>query len=192
MKSFLVLGVLFLSTSFISAQETTVKPQADQEIINSNLNKSNYTISIGVNVIDNGRSKLPFNAEAMAFKTPFFIAVERRFESKWSVVLAASTNRLIVGSEEKCYVSIDAGGQFYFGDYIFNTEKIEMYAGLGLGRYFLENNGNNTLNIIGGGRYWFSDHFGVNIQGNGKVGLSPINDSIRNLFQYNLGVVWRN
>ena len=66
-----------------------------------------------------------------------------------------------------------------------------MYAGLGLGRFFLENNGNNTLNLTGGGRYWFSDHYGVSFQGFGKVGLSPINTSVLNHYQYNLGLVWR-
>jgi peptidoglycan-associated lipoprotein len=66
-----------------------------------------------------------------------------------------------------------------------------MYAGLGLGRFFLENNGNNTLNVTGGGRYWFSNHYGFSVQGFGKVGLSPINKSVLNHYQYNLGLVWR-
>lgn len=192
MKSFLLLGIVFLSTSIIYAQET-IKVTTNQELETSTPDSSNYTISLGVNVVDNGgENSLPFNAEMMSFKTPFFISAERRFKSNWSVTLAVSTNRLTILTEEKSYVSIDAMGQYYFDDYIFNTEKIEMYAGLGFGRYFLENNGNNTLNLTGGGRYWFSNHFGLSLQGIGKVGLSPINNAVRNHFQYNLGIVWRN
>jgi hypothetical protein len=83
-------------------------------------------------------------------------------------------------------------GQFYFDDYLFNSEKIELYAGLVLGRFFLENKGNNTFNVTGGGRYWFSDRYGISLQGIGKVGLTPINTSVINHYQYNLGIVWRN
>jgi hypothetical protein len=192
MKSFLLLGIVFLSTSIIYAQET-IKVTTNQELETSTPDSSNYTISLGVNVVDNGgENSLPFNAEMMSFKTPFFISAERRFKSNWSVTLAVSTNRLTILTKEKSYLSIDAMGQYYFDDYIFNTEKIEMYAGIGFGRYFLENNGNNTLNLTGGGRYWFSNHFGLSLQGIGKVGLSPINNAVRNHFQYNLGIVWRN
>jgi len=190
MKSFLLFGILFLTTSVICAQETFQREKG-VEIKKDTAKVNNYTISVGLNIIDNGRSSSPFNAETMAFKTPFFIGIERRFESKWSLVLAASTNRLTIASVEKFYISIEAAGQFYFDDYIFKNEDIEMYAGLGLGRYFLENNGSNTMNVIGGGRYWFSDHYGISLQGCGKVGLTPINESVRNHYQYNLGLVWR-
>lgn len=149
-----------------------------------------YSIALGVNVLDNGEGNLPINA-TYSFKNPFFLTAERRFKSKLSMALTLSTNRLAIASVEKGYVSIDAGGQFYFNDYLFNSNKIEMYAGLGLGRYFLENNGNNTLNVTGGGRYWFSKNCGVSFQGLGKVGLAPINKSVLNHYQYNFGLVWR-
>jgi OOP family OmpA-OmpF porin len=190
MKSFYLAGFLFLCTTIICAQEMN-KATPIQEI-KTRIDQSKYTIALGVNMIDNGGdNSLPFNAETFSFKTPFFITAERRFKSNLSLALSLSTNRLTIADEEKSYVSIDAVGQFYFDDYIFKTEKIETYAGLGLGRYYLENNGNNTLNVTAGGRYWFSDHFGVSLQGYGKVGLSPINESVRNHFQYNLGLVWR-
>lgn len=185
MKSLLSIGILFLSTSIICAQN------ARKANTNSSPDHSKYAITLGVNVIDNGGNSLPFNAEKLSFKAPFFITTERRFKSNFSVALVVSTNRLTIESEEKSYVSIDAIGQFYFDDYIFNTEKIEMYVGLGLGRFYLENNGNNTFNITGGGRYWFLDHYGLSLQGLGKVGLKPINDEVINHFQYNLGFVWR-
>lgn len=187
MKSFYLAGFLFLYASVICAQE--IKTETTNQEITSSMPQSKYTFAVGVNVLDNGGSKSPLTS--VSFKTPFFITAERRFSSKLAAALSLSTNRLSIASEEKSYTSIDAVGQFYFDDYIFNTEKIEMYAGLGLGRFFLENNGNNTFNVSGGGRYWFSDRYGISLQGIGKVGLTPINRSVINHYQYNLGVVWR-
>jgi hypothetical protein len=188
-KSIILSGILFvLSLKTLHAQE--IKEESN---IVSPVKSSNFFIGFGLNVIDNGgENSLPFNAETMSFKTPFFISAERRFKSNFSLALTVSTNRISIKAEEKTFVSIDAVGQFYFDDYLFNSEQIEMYAGLGLGRYYLENNGNNTLNVTGGGRYWFSDHYGISLQGYGKMGLSPINESVRNYFQYNFGLVWRN
>lgn len=186
MKSLLLVGILFLSTSVICAQNRITQAPYYEAPVQS------YAITAGVNVIDNGGDSLPFNAENMSFKTPFFISAEHRFQSNLSVALAVSTNRLTISSERKFYASIDAAGQFYFDDYLFNTVKIDMYAGLGLGRFFVENSGFNTFNVTGGGRYWFSNHYGLSLQGVGKVGLSPINDAVRNHFQYNFGLVWRN
>lgn len=189
MKIFLLMGILFLSTSIINAQE--MKDQnLRQPLRDSTAVPPNVTIALGINVLDNGESNLPWNS-VYSFKTPFFITAERRFKSKLSLALTLSTNRLKIASVEKGYISVDAMGQFYFNEYLFNSKKIEMYAGLGLGRFFLENNGNNTLNLTGGGRYWFSNHYGLSVQGIGKVGLSPINTSVLNHYQYNLGLVWR-
>lgn len=189
MKKFLSLGILFLCTSIMCAQE--IQEQSPSHLLKVGTSMSpNYTIALGVNVLDNGESNLPWNS-VYSFKTPFFITAERRFKSKLSLALTLSTNQLSIASVDKFYFSIDAVGQFYFNEYLFNSKKIEMYAGLGLGRFFLENNGNNTLNVTGGGRYWFSNHYGVSVQGFGKVGLAPLNTSVLNHYQYNLGLVWR-
>ena len=188
MKKILSLGILFLTTSIICAQAT--KEQSTSQLVKIGASvPPNYTFALGVNALDDGGSDLPLTSAT--FKTPFFFTAERRFKSKLSLALTLSTNRLKLVSVEKEYFSIDAVGQFYFNDYLFNSKKIEMYAGLGLGRFFLENNGNNTLNITGGGRYWFSNQYGLSLQGFGKVGLAPLNTAVRNYYQYNLGLVWR-
>lgn len=188
MKTFLLLGFLFLSTSIICAQATK-EQSSNQPLKVGAAVPPNYTFALGLNVIDDDENNLPLTSAT--YKTPFFFTAERRFKSKLSLALTLSTNRLKIGYDEKGYISVDAMGQFYFNEYLFNSKKIEMYTGLGLGRYFLENNGNNTLNITGGGRYWFSNQYGVSFQGFGKVGLSPINKSVRNHYQFNLGLVWR-
>lgn len=192
MKSIFLCGMLCLSSLIICAQEKgneIAKSEAPGSMAASE--NSKYAITLGVNVIDDGGANfLPFNN--LSFKTPFFISAERRFPSNISLAVAASTNQMKIGSETKLYVGIDAVGQFYFDDYIFDNKNIETFAGLGAGRYFLENNGNTTFNVTGGGRYWFSDHFGISLQGYGKVGLQSNADKLINHFQYNLGIVWRN
>ncbi len=192
MKSFFLCGILFLSTLTISAQEKvkeTAKSEDSKSIPDSDSSK--YMLTLGLNTIDNGgTSFLPFNN--LSFKTPFFIAAERRFTSNLSLAVSVSTNELTMQSETKSYVGVDVVGQFYFDDYIFNNKNIETFAGLGAGRYFLENKGKTTFDVTGGGRYWFSNHFGASLQAYGKVGLQSHVDKVNNHFQYNLGIVWRN
>ena len=119
MKIFLLMGILFLSSSIISAQEIQDQ-NLGQPLRDSTAVPPNYTIALGVNVLDNGESPLPINA-VYSFKTPFFITAERRFNSKLSLALTLSTNRLSIESVEKGYFSIDAVAQFYFNEYLFKS-----------------------------------------------------------------------
>jgi hypothetical protein len=189
MKSIFLYVILFLSV-LSGYSQVKQEEKLEQPLIATPM-PTNYSIAFGVNVlVDKGESKLPFSAD-YSFKTPFYLTVERRFKSKWSMALTLSTNRMEIKAVEKGYYSIDAVGQFYFNDYLFNSKKTELYAGLGLGRYFMKNNGNNTFNLTGGSRYWFSNNFGLSLQGFAKIGLAPINTSVLNHYQYNLGIVWR-
>lgn len=195
MKSFFLSGIVFFSSLVpFYAQE-----KVNDTIVNDYFNAkqvstySPYFLSLGLNVLDNGNSKLPFNADEWSIVNPFFISLERRnTASDFSAVLSFSTNKLKVNAVETFYFSVDAGARYYFDDWIFNTTDIETYAGIGLGRFFLENNGNNTLNVSGGGRYWFSKKFALSLEAIGKVGLKPMNESVLSHYAYNVGIVWRN
>lgn len=191
MKTIFLSGILFLSTLTVSAQDTykeSAKPENWKSITDTKTPK--FEITLGLNTIDNGGANfLPFSN--LSFKTPFFVAAERRFKSNFSLALSVATNELKIQSETKSYVGIDLTGQFYFDDYIFNNKNIETFVGLGAGRYYLENKGKTTLDITGGGRYWFSNHFGVSLQTFGKVRVQSNDDKVNNHFQYNLGIVWR-
>jgi len=191
MKSFFLSGILFLSSlgalfAQENASDTTVKDSLSPK------EYSPYFVNFGLNVLDNGNSKLPFNADEWAITNPFFVSLERRsVASNFSAVLSFSTNKLKVNGAETFYYSIDAGARYYFDDLIFNNADIEMYAGLGLGRFFLQNSGNNSLNVSGGGRYWFSKHFALSLEAIGKAGLKPMNPSVLSHYAYNFGIVWR-
>jgi hypothetical protein len=105
--------------------------------------------------------------------------------------LSFSTNELKVKSIEKFYFGMDLSGRYYFDNYIFKNKDIETYAGLGLGRFYLENNGNTTFNMSLGGRYWFSKIFAISLQGIGKAALKPVNKDVLSYYEYNFGIVWR-
>ena len=183
MKSFFLIGILFLTSSIAFAQ-------------NSRNQESSTTIAIGVNTIDNNNRKVggivPFIGGNINFKTPFFITAEHRFESDFSTSLSLTTNQLTIKTGQHFYTEIDATGQFYFNDYLFDSQDIETYVGIGLGRYFFDNKGNNIFNVLGGVRYWFSDQYGITSQLGGKIGICPVNVDVRNNYQLNLGLVWRN
>lgn len=195
MKLFFLSGIVFLSTLLsLSAQEKVNSTiTEDSSKLQQSKEVANYFLSLGLNVLDNGNGRLPFNTDEFSINTPFFVSLERRnTSSNFAAVLSFSTNRLKVNSVDKFYYSIDAAARYYFDDYIFNNSDIETYIGLGLGRFFLENNGNNSLNLSGGGRYWFSENFALSIEGIGKVGLKPQNMNVLNHYAYNIGIVWKN
>jgi hypothetical protein len=193
MKSFFLSGIfiLFPLISLFAQEEINASIQEDG--INAGLSnqQTNYFLSLGLNILDN--SKLPFNPNGWSIKTPFFVSLERsNTSSNFSTALSLSTNRLKVNSGEKSYFSVNAAVHYYFDHLIFKTKNIETFVGLGLGRFFLENNGNNSFNVIGGGRYWFSKNFGVSLQAVGKLGLKPQNESVVNHYSGNIGIVWGN
>lgn len=150
----------------------------------------NYYLSLGLNVLDNGGSELPFDSKKLGFKNPFFIGIESHFPSDLAVSLSFSVNKAEIQAEEKEYYSIDLSGLYYFDDYIFKNKNIDTYAGLGLGRQYLWNNGSYTVNGILGGRYWILENFAVSLDGVAKIGIKSKNDYILNTYKYNLGIVW--
>ena len=181
MKSFFYIGILFLSSAIAIAQSN-----GDQD--------SKTTFTFGVNIIDNNnknKSIVPFSAVKNDFERPFFASAELRFDSNFSASVSVTTNQLRTKTGKNFYLATDLSGQFYFDDYLFYSEKIETYVGIGLGQYFIENTAYNTSSLLGGGRYWFLDQYGVSMQGIIKIGLPPVNTDIRNNYQLNLGLVWR-
>jgi hypothetical protein len=189
MKIIILSGIVFiLSLSIVHAQETTsVKKESNRTV-----DSPNWFIGLGFNALDNGNSKIPFNTSEWAIKTPFSISLERNIQSRLSLALSFSTNELKVKSIEKFYFSMDLSGRYYFDDYIFKNKDIETYTGLGLGRFYLENNGNTTFNMSLGGRYWFLKNFALSLQGIAKAALNPVNKDVLSYYEYNFGIVWRN
>jgi len=185
-----ILSVLLLVVCFmhLNAQEIS---NSDSKVSTSQTLPSKWFVGLGVNTLDNGESKAPFNTKNFAFQTPFFITLERSLKSNFSISLSAATNYLTVKNSDRFYFGLDLSGRYYFDDYLFDNKNIETYGGLGFGRFYLQNNGNNTINLSLGGRYWFAKSFAVSFQGIGKKAVGPVNRDVLNYYEYNLGLVWR-
>jgi len=182
MKSFSFIGILLLTTAIAFAQ--------------SNRNQdAKTTITVGLNMIDNNNRTegdiVPFIGGNNDFATPFFVSAEHRFNSNFSTSVSVTTNQLQTKTGRNFYLATDLSGQFYFDDYLFYSEEIETYVGLGLGQYYIENTAYNTASLLGGARYWLFDQYGLSMQLASKIGLPPVNTDIRNNYQLNLGLVWR-
>lgn len=176
MKSFFLTGVVFFTTLTIFAQSST-------------------TVSLGVNVIDNNGRKIggivPFIAGDLEFKAPVYFTVEQRFKSNFSTSLSLTTNQLESKTNKPVLIDADVTGQFYFNDYILKSNHFESYVGVGLGRFSFENKGFNKFKYLGGVSYWFSRQYGISSQLIGNIGLPPVNTAVRNFYQINMGIIWR-
>jgi len=155
-----------------------------------------YTFTAGTNIIDNNNNVdnlIPFINGKGSYKMPFFGAADLHFDSnsKFSISALLTTNQLEIKGNDKAYIAFDLLGKYYFNDYLFDSESLQLYLSLGAGRYFLDGNGSNTLNYSGGVRYWFSERLGLESQLIGKYGLRPLNIEVINHYQLNFGIVWR-
>lgn len=157
---------------------------------------SPYKFTLGVNLIDNNNNidnAIPLINGGLSFVNPIFISAERLFDDNpnFSVSATVSSNELTIKSEKLSYYAIDLSGQYYFNEHLFDSEDVELYAGLGLGRYFLDKQGASTFNFLGGAQFWFSDNFGISSQLVGKVGIKPMPIDVINHYQLNFGLIWR-
>jgi hypothetical protein len=193
MKSNFLLGIVFLcSLVTLSAQKKAWATDRDHIFsTKQSIDSPIYLLGFGLNVLDDGNSSLPFNANQMSFKNPFYASIERRsVSSNFAPVLSFSTNELLVDRVGRFYFSIDGAARYYFDDYIFKNRNIETYISAGLGHFFLGDKGNNTFNFNVGGRYWISKNFALSFEGGGKKVLKNEPGYALSHYAYNLGIVW--
>ncbi len=176
MKSLFLLGIALCCTSIATAQ-----------------NGSYYTVTLGLNGIYNSSDKtIPFLNKDFAAK-PIFFSLERHYASNpdFSSSISLSMNQFKNSGLPIPFKAIDVSTQFYFDDYIFDSETIETYVGLGGGIYVTDDK-YATINVLGGIRYWKNDHWGINTQLIVKKGIKVINPNVISFFQFNIGIVWSN
>lgn len=177
MKSLFLLGIALCCTSFAMAQ-----------------NGSYYTVTLGLNGVYDAAdgSAIPFLSKDFAAK-PFFFSFERHYASNpdFSSSISLSMNQFKNSGLATPFKAIDFSTQFYFDDYMFDSETIETYVGLGGGIYVTDNK-YTTINFLGGIRFWKNDHWGINTQLIAKKGIIKINPNVVNYLQFNIGIVWSN
>lgn len=178
MKSLFLLGIAMFCTSIATAQ-----------------NGSYYTVTLGLNAVANSadKSTIPFLSQNIYTK-PVFFSLERHyaFNPDFSSSISFSMNQFKINGLGAPYKAVDVSSQFYFDDYMFDSDNLETYVGLGGGIFMLEGLKYKTLNVLGGMRYWVSDHYGINSQLVIKRGIMQKLPEIPINFQFNIGIIWSN
>lgn len=146
-------------------------------------NKS-WIIKIGVNAIDNSGKWKPFDftsdESTSAFSNPLALGVERRFTNANSISLFGSINKwkanegIVEGmliTEDKSFAAVDFSYKFYFEDYLFSANWLDLYLEAGAGLYFISESGpfsdkesGISQNLGAGSTVWFSKSIGLNLQ----------------------------
>ena len=116
-------------------------------------NKS-WIIKFGVNAVDNSGKWKPFeflsDESTSAFSNPLALGIERRFTNANSISLFGSINKWkankgiidgILLTDDRSYAAVDLSYKFYFEDYLFNANWLDLYIEGGAGLYFTSENG---------------------------------------------------
>lgn len=189
MKKITLLLCIFCCSLVFSQNETSKKPPTSSK---------KWTAKIGINMVENTGQGKPFQAFGSNAKTnPFALGIEYSINDFLSVSLFQSINKFkansdvldgVVVTEDHSYFAIDASVKFYFDEYIWSQNWLDLYLEGGLG-IVTERESGISPNFGLGGTIWVSENFGLNAQGIAKfAGKTNIPS---NHFQYFAGVVFK-
>ena len=186
-----------------------VSTQAQESISTDSINKTNkgLLLKLGLNLVDSTGKYNPFeflsSFDEMAFSENFNIELEYRFSNSLSLSVAWSNNKwkankgridgAIIPSDVK-YSAIDLDLKYYynqsFGGWFDRNDWLELYLHGGVGRVSQADQSGMTLNVGPGVNIWFSDQFGLNLNGTGKWTLNK-EEYNSNHFQYSTSLMYR-
>ena len=186
-----------------------VSAQAQESISTDSINKTNkgLLLKLGLNLVDSSGEYNPFeflsSFDEMAFSENFNIELEYRFSNSLSLSVAWSNNKwkankgridgAIIPSDVK-YSAIDLDLKYYynqsFGGWFDRNDWLELYLHGGVGRVSQADQSGMTLNVGPGVNIWFSDQFGLNLNGTGKWTLNK-EEYNSNHFQYSTSLMYR-
>jgi hypothetical protein len=77
-----------------------------------------------------------------------------------------STNKLDseISDQDGSYNAVDLSANYFIDKYLFKNTNIDLYLGVGFGIHIIDEASSETLNLIGGTRYWFSNRLGLSLQ----------------------------
>lgn len=189
---FSVLLSVMLSCNLLSAQEELKLTAKDS------VSSSLWLFGLGFNFVDDTGEAKPFSNfdELNAVAFPSRVSVGRYFETGFGIELIGTYNVYKVGTlidnqrnlTETDYFGIDSRVSYDLNNLVGETGWFDPYIGIGLGYTDANNVGRATFNGVLGFRTWFSDNWGLDINGSGKWNLG---DKGSNHVQYGAGVVYR-
>lgn len=162
---------------------------------------SDWKISVGLNAVGSLGTRNPVaKLNEFAFQFPIAAAVEHQWSEQFALEQDISLNGFKSGdsfdggriSEEKItYFTTNTNLKWYFTNYLFDLEELDLYISGGLGVFYMDEI-NTSANLSAGAQYWFNENIGVRLQATGKIATNPKDHFYaNNHFQHSLMVVFR-
>lgn len=159
-----------------------------------------WKVSVGVNAVGNLGSRNPLkDLGDYGFQFPLAVAIERQWTEHFALEQDLSLNGFKAGkylndgipSENVTYFTTNTNLKWYFGDYLFDAEWLDLYANAGLGIFYMTEL-NASANLSGGVQFWVSDNIAIRLQSTAKFAANAKNHQYaNNHYQHVLQVVFR-
>nr|WP_321222047.1 hypothetical protein [uncultured Psychroserpens sp.] len=193
MKNFAVI-LLVLSCSFGFGQSLTKTDYRNSQ--------ERWILSVGVNALGNEGTRNPVERlDEFSLKNPLAFAIEYR----WSDFLAIEQDFSFNGynantridngllTEDIFYFSTNTNVKYYYSDYLFDANWLDLYVSGGLGVFSIKEL-NTSANLSVGALFWLNDTrtIGVRFQTTGKFAFKhKSNQFDNNHWQHFLQAVFR-
>lgn len=159
-----------------------------------------WKASVGINAVGNLGSRNPVkDLGNYGFQFPIAVAIERQWNEQFALEQDLSLNGFKAGkylnngypSKNLTYFSTNSNLKFYFGDYLFDQEWLDIYASVGVGLFYMSEM-NASANLSGGFQFWLSDNIALRLQTTAKFAANSKNRQYaNNHFQHVFQVVFR-
>ena len=159
-----------------------------------------WKASVGLNAVGNLGTKNPFERlDEFGFQFPIAVAIEYQWLEHFAIEQDLSLNGFKAGkfldngipSENLTYFSTNTNIKWYFTNYLFDLEWLDLYAKGGIGIFYMGEL-NSSANFSGGAIFWIAEDIGISLQSTAKFAINA-NDRkyANNHFQHLIQVVFR-
>lgn len=163
--------------------------------------ESDWKVSVGLNAVGNLGTRNPVkNLDQFAFKFPLMFAVEHQWSEQLAVELDLSLNGFNKGdivdgstvlNKDLTYFSTNTNLKWYFTNYFFDAEWLDLYVSGGVGIFKLDKT-NTSANLSAGAQYWFNENIGLRLQFTAKLAANHKTELYaNNHYQHSLLVFFR-
>jgi len=193
MKNFVVI-ILLISCSFTFGQSLTKNAFRNGE--------GGWTLSVGINALGNEGTRNPFERlDEFTLKNPLAPGIEYKWSTYFSLEQDFSFNGYDANtqidngqlSSDVIYFSTNTTVKYYYSDYLFDADWVELYVGGGFGLFKLDAV-NYSTNLSLGALFWLNDTrtIGIRVQGVGKFAFNHSNKQLdNNHWQHFLQAIFR-
>lgn len=161
---------------------------------------SDWKVSVGLNAVGNLGTRNPLERlDEYGFQFPIAVAIERQWTDQFALEQDLSLNGFKAGkfldngipSEDLTYFSTNTNIKWYFTEYLFDLEWLDLFAKGGVGIFYMSEL-NTSANLSGGALFWISEDVGISLQTTAKFAINANNRQYaNNHWQHLLQVVFR-